>query len=814
MARARAENRGMQSGLGRWLGAWAVAAGVAVGALHAMPAAWGQSAPGAGEGSAMAPAAAPVIVTVDEAEFALTPAGPWTPVSLPDTWGQRGARGPGLGWYRLRLPPLALEPGVLHAMRAERMVNHRRLWLNGHLVEDTRSLAARSRPQAVAWHLALPPGLLRADQNLVEIEAAGGLRAGLSVLHVGPAAAIEAEDLSAQRWREQLPQALNAAAAGTCLFALMLWWRRRSEAAMGWFGLLGLMASLRNIAYYETGLGLSATASSALFYVVQVCTVLLLGMFAVAAAQQPAPVYRRLLAVSGLVLLTAGAAAAVLGGRTLDSLRAVAYPAFGLLVLPALWLLAVRARRLNGRALALLAATLALVFIGGVHDYLHQQGRLAITSQWWLPWATPLAVMAFTASLVGNVSRAMAQVESLNQTLESRVRARTHELAEASVAKSRFLAAIGHDLRQPVTSIAMLVRLLRDQATPAASAPLQQLDRAVVALGAQLTGLLDLALQESDGAQLRPTRVPLQPLFDRVFLAEQEGARRKGLALKARHTTLCVQAEPVLLEQVLRNLVGNAVRHTESGGVRLSARAVAGGRVRLRVLDTGPGLPLHEQAVLRGAAESASGQNQRAHDPAGLGRGLGLSIVRRAAALLQAPLQLRTQPGRGSAFTLELPAALKSSCVEPGAALDRLVTAAPWPGLGGLSLWLVLGDSVQRSALKVALSAQGARVQVCAGPRELRAALDALPLAQRQADALVTVLRPQGGNALEVAALARRRLGQLPVLALPEADEPTLARALPVLYLRAAALSRADVLLLTDREPETVVRALGQVLGR
>ncbi|MDP2007983.1 MAG: ATP-binding protein [Rubrivivax sp.] len=705
--------------------------------------------------SASAAAAAATAPTAPQrlasAEFSPDAQGPWQRVDLPDTWSQRGVPRPGRGWYRFTLDlPAGAADGPL-ALHAERVGNHHRLWVNGQLLQDTLADAAHSRPQALPLLLRLPPGLLRPGGNRVELEVAGGLRAGLSVLSLGPAATIEREHLALRRANEGLPQALNAAAAGACLFALLLWQRRRSEAALGWFGALGLLASLRNVAYYEGDLGLAPVLSSTLFFVVQVTTALLLGLFAIAVARRPARLYRALLLAGAALLLASGVLAAVAGAAQLDQVRAWAYPVLAALVLPAVGLLGQRARSLRPATLGALAATLALVLVAAGHDYLHQQGRLAVTAQWWLPWATPMAVLAFAVLMLNRVVAAMRQVEVLNQTLETRVQERTLALAEANEAKSRFLAAASHDLRQPVATLAMLVRVLRDGATPPlAATALTQLDRAVAALGAQLAGLLDLSRLSSGGTRVQPRRVPLQPLFDRLGLAEAEPARRKGLVLRVRPTPLAVHADPVLLEQVLRNLVGNAVRHTARGGVLLCARRAAAGSVRVQVFDTGPGLTARDQAVLF-AADAAGG-------PLGLGHGLGLSIVRRAAALMQTPLRLRSVAGRGSVFTLGLPC-------------DDQPDAPALLALGGLQLLLVESRTAEREALARRLRESGAEVFACPSPRLLRRHLDALPARRRQADLLLTALRLQEGSGFDVARLARRRLGEVPVLVLADEDD-------------------------------------------
>jgi signal transduction histidine kinase/ActR/RegA family two-component response regulator len=437
-----------------------------------------------------------------------------------------------------------------------------------------------------------------------------------------------------------------------------------------------------------------------------------------------------------------------------------------------------------------------VVVVAGVHDYLYQQGRLALTEQWWLPFATPLMVLAFSVLMVRRVVSAMSQVEVLNQTLEQRVKDRTEALAVAHAAKSRFLAAASHDLRQPVVTIGLLVGLLREQiTTPALRSMVVKVDEAVAAMESLLAGLLDLSRLESGTVRARWQRVPLQALFDAVAVHESETARRKGLALRVRPTDLAVQADPVLLEQIVRNLVSNAVRYTDVGGVLLAARRSGPGQLSIQVWDTGPGIaPDKQAAVFEEFVQLDNPQRDRSK-----GLGLGLAIVQRSAALLHAPLQLRSRLGRGSCFSFTLGLADGATAQVPARAPDER-----W--LAGMQIVLVEDDMAVREALVTRLQAWGAQVRAHAEPRALRQALDALQPGERQADLLITDLRLPGGTGFDVVDLARRRFGPLPVLVITGNTAPTElaqleARQVPVLHkpFRADELRSALSLALAGR---------------
>ena len=414
-------------------------------------------------------------------------------------------------------PASATKPPGLWTLRTDRLSSHHRVWLNGHLLNDTLDLAAYGRPQPAPFLIQLPPRLLRPrGDNWIELQVSRGAWSGLAPLHLGPAALIDQAAQAQQRLTVALPQQLNMVAAGACLFALLLWWRRRSETAMGWFGLLGLLVSLRNCAYFELSAGLPPVATSALFFIVQVATVLLLGLLAMSITQRRPRGYREvLMGAAALMMIACGVASWV--DAAMERVRLFAYPALALMCLPALVLIAQRVRRMRGNELAALLAALVVVMVAGGHDYRFQLGFTSVADNWWLPYATPLMVTAYAILMVGRVVVAMTEVGVLNLTLERRVLERTQALAAAHAAKSRFLAAAGHDLRQPVVTIGLLVGLLREQVTtPAQRSMAARVDEAAAAMESLLAGLLDLLRLESGTVRVRPQRVLLQQLFDAV----------------------------------------------------------------------------------------------------------------------------------------------------------------------------------------------------------------------------------------------------------------------------------------------------------
>ena len=352
-------------------------------------------------------------------------------------------------------------------------------------------------------------------------------------------------------------------------------------------------------------------------------------------------------------------------------------------------------------------------------------------------------------SLLGSVVfLVIAQVLSA----ASRVADRSRELEVAGAAKTRFLAAASHDLRQPVVSINLLSELLQEQRLPATAVPiLARLRDSVQALNQLLKGLMDLSRFEAGTVHVHNSRVALQPLLVRTIGDEAEAARRKGIRLHVRCGPFAVDSDPLLLEQILRNLVGNAVRYTQRGGVLVCARRRGSARVLLQVWDTGPGIPPRSQALV---FEEFVQLNQGEQEGAG-GLGLGLSLVRRAAGILGAPLALQSVVGRGSCFSIELPFAGVESPTS-GA------SAAPRPGLDGLHVWVVEDDPGVRDALCQRLVGWGASVRDFSTVAWVRQALaDAGPA---RPDLLLSDQRLPDGTGIEVAGLLRTGAPSMPVL--------------------------------------------------
>ena len=721
----------------------------------------------AGQATASEPEA-PLTVTKATLEFDGRPA---RAVTLPHTWPLDGLPAGGSGRYRFDFT-LDEAPRTPWALVASRLTSRYALRINGVLVRGSLENGTDHRAVPVPTLIDLPPALLRAGENHVEIDVDFDLRAGMSELLLGPTALVHPAYVTAENWSIVIPQTMNIVGTALALLMLTIWLRRRGERELGFFCGFMVAVSLRNVLSTGTGNHWHNVVTDYALYLLQVISVILLGRFTIAFSRCGGTWFRRATDITGVVLALAGAVAA--WQSWMIPLRVVAYPALLALVVPSLWLLAVGARHSSGLRQAMLAIAIALLAGAAFHDYFFLRGLLSVSDRYWMPFVSPLALLLFAWTLLDRLVASLGAVETVATDLERRVAERTVELELANAAKTRFLAAASHDLRQPVLSISLLTDLLREQpVAPAQGALLRRVGDSVQALNGLLKGLLDLSRFDSGAVHARVERVALRPLVDAVLGDEHAHAQEKGIVLRVRVANWAVATDPLLLEQIVRNLVGNAVRYTERGGVLVAARRRGTDRVRLEVWDTGPGIAPSSQALV--FEEFVQLDNPARERSRGLG--LGLSLVRRAAAVLGAPVTLHSRPGHGSRFVVELPFAGDVATV-------RVPSSGGGHGLEGLRVWLVEDDLDVREATRLSLVHFGADVRTFSGASECQAAIaddDAAP------DLLVTDQRLPDGSGVAVAAQLHSRRADVPVLVVTGNSAPDdlallAASGLPVLH--------------------------------
>lgn len=271
---------------------------------------------------------------------------------------------------------------------------------------------------------------------------------------------------------------------------------------------------------------------------------------------------------------------------------------------------------------------------------------------------------------------ALLQLKQANQKTEA-----------AYAAKSRFLAAASHDLRQPAHALGLFVA----QMNPASTKPelIAGLDASVRAMQEMLDVFFDYSRLDAGSVSLQLQPVAVEGLFEQLRICFVNLAEQKGLRLRMRPSKAWLQSDPVLLQRVLLNLVSNAIRYTERGGILVTCR-IRQNQACIQIRDTGIGIsPEHQDKIFE---EFYQVRNQARDRTQGLG--LGLSMVQRSCELLQHPLTLHSQPNRGSCFTLTVPLAPAPRPVPPPVA----EAAAPLRATSHLSVLLIEDDVLSSAA--------------------------------------------------------------------------------------------------------------------
>jgi two-component system, sensor histidine kinase len=274
----------------------------------------------------------------------------------------------------------------------------------------------------------------------------------------------------------------------------------------------------------------------------------------------------------------------------------------------------------------------------------------------------------------------------------------------ANQGKSRFLATASHDLRQPLQTLELLNGSLRRLPTsePVAEAVVQQ-GMAIAAMSRLLNALLDISKLESGAVRPEPTDFAVAAMFEELRREFAATAAEKGLDLQISAGEEVAHSDPSLVGQILRNLVSNAIKYTQRGLVSLRSADSHAAMLHLEILDTGIGIPaaqlpyIYEEFYQVGVPVNSSRD----------GYGLGLSIVQRLVKLLNLELRVRSEVGKGTVFSLGVPAGVarigRSREVPPQAQVGRKPIAAP-------RVLLVEDDKSVRDATRLLLTVEGFQV--------------------------------------------------------------------------------------------------------
>ncbi|WP_296578857.1 ATP-binding protein [Phreatobacter sp.] len=399
-----------------------------------------------------------------------------------------------------------------------------------------------------------------------------------------------------------------------------------------------------------------------------------------------------------------------------------------------------------------------------------------------VPKSSSQEIVSLAASLQGMIDRLADNEEALKHlanTLEHRVAVRTGELemanhalsaardaaVAATAAKSRFLAAASHDLRQPLHALSLFANALSRRVQ--GDEPRRLVANMETTLGSlqdMFNALLDVSRLDAGIVVAAPRTFVIGDLLERVAAGFRAQAAARGLEFRLVSSALPVTSDPVLIETVLRNLVGNALKFTAAGKVLVGVRR-RGNHAVLEIHDTGPGVAEEDRERVFEEFErtriAAHGQND--------GLGLGLSIVRRLCRLLGHRVSLASRRGHGTVFRVELPLA--------AAVLPRLKAPAVQPdlALAGRHILILDDEPMIVDALAQTLRDDGATVTATCSSAEATAAL----AGDRPVDlAVIDLQLERGVDGLDLIADWRRQQDfACPALIVTGATDPqTLAR--------------------------------------
>jgi len=358
--------------------------------------------------------------------------------------------------------------------------------------------------------------------------------------------------------------------------------------------------------------------------------------------------------------------------------------------------------------------------------------------------------------------KAAEALERANATLERRVRERTGELTrlngelerakaeadDANVSKTRFVAAASHDILQPLNAARLYVTSLSERQGAGEGADLvANIDASLEAVEEIFTALLDISRLDTGAMKPEFSDFRIDELLHRLEVEFAPLARERGLDLKFMPCAQTIRSDRRLLRRLLQNLISNAIKYTPRGSVLVGCRR-RGELLRVEVYDTGIGIPHGKRRVVFKEFHRLD-QGARA----ARGVGLGLSIVERIARVLECKVTLKSNVGRGSRFSIEVPRASAIAAAPKLRALQRLDVRR----LDGTVVLCIDNERAILDGMETLLGGWGCRTLKAA---DLAEALAAIATSGTEPDGLLVDYHLDGGNGVTAIGELRRRLGR------------------------------------------------------
>ncbi len=614
---------------------------------------------------------------------------------------------------------------------------HMRLTVNGQTVANTLSEAGAELPRSVDRIVLLPvaDALWQRGVNTIELVASGPRWLKVSAPWLGPMREL------AQRQRGRvlavvIGPLIAAAVVGTLGFGMLVLWSRTREPIYGYFG-VGTFGWALHSGWSVLPWAVLPPDHYAIWWTAAyVAFVSMLVIFCLRLAEWRLPRLERAMVIGALVTPALLYAAFGLGWfDPVDEIVRVVligFVAFGVVAVGR------AAMRMRTGESWLVAAAGAVSLAFAIHDWLLARDGDVNNPTYLVPYASLVFVLVVVRMLVDRFVQASREAQALNVELERRVESRSAELRHAleqmrlarnvaesaDRAKTTFLAAASHDLRQPAHALGLYMEALRAEPLDADQTDLvQRMSGSLAALETMFNALLDVSRIDAGAVATNPRSFALQPMLRRLAeeFAPQAEAKGLRLALRLPATVALAASDEFLVERVLRNLLANALKYTAHGGILLACRQRGAGADavwRVEVWDTGIGIAESDhERVFDEFFQVGNSARER-----GMGLGLGLAIVRRLVQLLGLTLELRSRLGRGSCFALRLPAQGPAD-LQVSPPVDVLADAGPTTVLAGITVAVIEDDADVRAAMRELLGRWGCHVVDGADAHEVARAL-------------------------------------------------------------------------------------------
>lgn len=419
--------------------------------------------------------------------------------------------------------------------------------------------------------------------------------------------------------------------------------------------------------------------------------------------------------------------------------------------------------------IALRVARKITVPILGMRQAIIEIGRGALNTR-----ISPKPAVRELYDLADGINNMALQLSLDRSTLEERIRQATLELRakkeeaeSANFSKTRFLAAASHDLRQPMHALGLFIGELQAIVnTQEQRKIVMKVEESVYAMSGLLNSLLDISKLDAGIVVPQPADFSIEKLLNRIAQNYRSAAEAKSIQFRIVPSCVLIRSDPILLERILLNLVGNALRYTPAKGrVMLDCRK-RGNQLLIEIRDNGIGIPAEEQQnIFHEFVQLANKERDRS-----MGLGLGLAIVERLSKLLDHPIAVCSEPGKGSVFSVRVPLASSQSELtttfdgslkqtEPSQVLENPATSS------GANILVVDDDPLVRSGTQGILSAWGYQVSVASSLSDLRSKFP-----KKSFDLVICDYRLPDGNGLEIAGHLNCHTDRLPPCILVSGD--------------------------------------------